>query len=172
MSTPKRPANPTDLLAWRDQLIAELERNAKTAKGSLQLVLLKMHSLVGGSRPGGSLDRQLFQELQEAYARFSQDPSAQRTPSVIMECLDWVHTCFIAPSSSASGNAGSVAKSSAAVPGAGKSGKDSFESGAAPRARSLTGEVSVASAQPKEQQPQLESVKTWMMNPSLGKVKG
>jgi hypothetical protein len=160
MSTSKRPARPTDPLAWRDQLIAELENASKTAKGSLQEVLSKMSTLLGSSRPGGSLDKHLFQELQEAFARFAQDPAASRMPAVLTDCLEWIHTCFMSRSSPAAGK---------------KSGHDSFESGAAQRARSLTGEAPVAAAaqqQPKDPQAQLESMKTWMLNPGLGKVKG
>jgi hypothetical protein len=163
MSTSKRPARPTDPLAWRDQLIAELEKTSKTVKGSLQQVLLKMLALLNSARPGGTLDKQLFHELQEAFGKFAQDPAGAQMPAVIMECLEWVHTCFMAPGAASAGGA------------AKKGGKDSFDSGAAQRARSLTGEAPAAAvAPPKKEQPaqQLESIKTWMLNPGLGKLKG
>jgi hypothetical protein len=160
MSTSKRPARPTDPLAWRDQLIAELERSSKTLKGSLQQVLLKMLALLSNARPGGTLDKQLFHELQEAFGKFAQDPAGAQMPAVIMECLEWVHTCF-SPGTASAG-------------GATKGGKDGFESGSSQRARSLTGESLAAAAAPPKEQPakQLESIKTWMLNPGLGKLKG
>jgi hypothetical protein len=160
MSTSKRPARPTDPLAWRDQLIAELESSSKTVKGSLQQVLLKMLALLSNARPGGTLDKQLFHELQEAFGKFAQDPAGAQMPAVIMECLEWVHTSF-APGATSAG-------------GATKGRKDSFDSGAAQRARSLTGESPAAAAAPPKEQPakQLESIKTWMLNPGLGKLKG
>lgn len=160
MSTSKRPARPTDPLAWRDQLIAELERSSKTLKGSLQQVLLKMLALLSNARPGGTLDKQLFHELQEAFGKFAQDPAGAQMPAVIMECLEWVHTCF-SPGTASAG-------------GATKGRKDGFESGSSQRARSLTGESLAAAAAPPKEQPakQLESIKTWMLNPGLGKLKG
>jgi hypothetical protein len=162
MSTSKRPARPTDSLAWRDQLIAELEKTSKTAKGSLQQVLLKLLALLNSARPGGTLDKQLFHELQEAFGKFSQEPAGVQTPAVIMESLEWLHTTFM---SAGAASAGGAAK---------KVGKDSFDSGAAQRARSLSGEsLAVAAAPPKEQPAkQVESLKTWMLNPGLGKLKG
>ncbi|WNG35203.1 hypothetical protein F0U61_17210 [Archangium violaceum] len=169
----KTPSNTTDALARRDQLIADLAKAAKTAKGSLQQVLNKMAALLSGSRPGGVLDKQLFQEFQEAFAQFSQDSTAMRTPPVLMESLEWVHTCFIARGSPSAASGASAARPTAS--GGGQGGNDSFESGAAQRARSLSGEVpqpsGPANAQ-REKQAQLESLKTWMMNPGLGKLRG
>ena len=171
MPMPKRPARPSDPFAWRDQLIAELESAVKTATGSVQPVLQKLLAVVSNSRPGGSLDRQLFQDLQESFGRFSQDRSAA-APPVIMESLEWIQICFIAPSSassSSSSSAGAAAKPAGVV----KGGKDSFDSGAAQRARSLTGDIPLTPGAPKEKpQEQLESIKNWLMNPGLGKVKG
>jgi hypothetical protein len=170
----KTPSPPTDPVARRDQLLADLEKAAKTAKGSLLTVLQKMSALLSGSRPGGALDKQLFHDFQEAFAQFSQDGAASRTPPVLMESLEWVHTCFIARASASSASGASAAK--LAVSGRGRDGKDSFESsGATPKVRSLTGEVPQATGPvnaQREQQEQLESMKNWMLNPGLGKVRG
>jgi hypothetical protein len=179
MSTSKSNVSaPAELLAKREHLIAELDKAAKSAHGTLQQVLLKMGVLIGGTRPGAAIDPQGCEGIKEAFLRFSEDPAAPRTPPILMEAMEWIQAYLAASSSlmAAPAPAGVRASPSPATSAAPR-GKDSFESGAAPRARSVTGEVPHQPAAPpaeapKGQQQQLESFKTWMKNPALGKLKG
>ena len=180
MSTPKRPARPADRLAWRDQLKGELESAAKLSSGTMQVVLHKMLAVIGNARPGGSLEQKAFQELQEAFSRHTEEPSFQELPPVIADCLEWIHVCFILPSMAAGGGAGAKkgaggrAEAGRSPGGAAgkKSGKDGFDSGSDARARALMGEAPVEANPQQKQQQDLETIKNWMMNPALGKVKG
>ena len=174
MSMSQRPARPADRHAWRDQLIGELERTSKTATGSLQPVLLKMLALVSKSKQSGSLDKQLFTDLQEAFGRYAHDLSAGGPPPVLMECMEWIDVCFMVPLAEANRDAAAGKKPAPVGPGvARKNGKDGFDSGTPSHARTLSSDSAPpADPNPPKQQRELETIKTWMMNPGLGKVKG
>ncbi|PTL80496.1 hypothetical protein [Vitiosangium sp. GDMCC 1.1324] len=184
--TEAHPEAPPELLARRDPLIAGLEKAAKSASptGTLHQVLRKMVVLVSSTRQGAGIEPQVFQDVQEAFLRFSEDTSAA-VPAILTEALEWTQAFFVARGFARPGDeseaASPPAPASAAAPRAAAktaAKKDSFETSSTQRARSLTGEVPVpaAPAQPaapeKQQQQDLESFKTWMKNPALGKLKG
>ena len=168
----------TDLLARRDRLIAELEKVANASTGTLQQVLQKMSVLIGGTRPGLTLNADSCRDISESFLRFSQDPAAPRTPPILMEAMEWVQAYLVAVSSSTprqapAGVSAAPAASAATTRRGGN--KDGFESVSSQKVRTLTGDVPAPTARSNstaDQQQQLESFKTWMKNPGLGKLKG
>jgi hypothetical protein len=171
------PAAPNEILAKRDQIIAELEKAAKDTTGTLQQVLRKMVTLLTSTKPGVPHSNQALQDVKDAFTRYSQDPEAlaKPRPAILMESVEWMQAYLASrgfPVQAASASAAPAPAASKPAAGA-KGGKDSFESGGAQRARSLTGEAPPPPAgQQNESQEQLESMKNWMLNPGLGKVKG
>jgi hypothetical protein len=169
------PEAPPELVAKRDQMLADLETAAKATTGTQQQVMRKMAALIANTKPGAALDNQLFQDVKDAFQRYSQDPtaSAKPQPAVLMQAVEWMQT-YLASRGFAVQGTPAGAPAPAGQRGAAKA-SDSFESGGAQRARALTGDVPPPAAQPgstTDQQQQLESFKTWMKNPALGKVKG
>ncbi|QRK04584.1 hypothetical protein JQX13_30575 [Archangium violaceum] len=169
------PAAPADLVAKRDQIVAELEKAAKEASGTLQQVLRKMITLLASTKPGAPYDPQSLQDVKDAFVRYSQDPEAlaKPRPAILMESVEWMQAYLASRGFPVQGAGAAPAAAPASKPAAaaGTASKDSFESGSAQHARSLGGDVPVPPGQSKEQE-QLESMKSWMLNPSLGKVKG
>jgi ABC-type transporter Mla subunit MlaD len=168
-----------EILAKRDQLIADLETAAKASTGTLQQVLRKMSALISNTKPGAALDNRLFQDVKDAFQRFSQDTeAAAKRPPVLMQSVEWMQAYlssrgFAVEGAAATASAPAAAANPAAPRAAG--GKDGFESGGSQRARVLGDVPPPPGAQPegaKDQQQQLESFKTWMKNPGVGNVKG
>lgn len=183
LTVPKEmpPEAPESLVAKRDTLIAELEKAAKDSTGTLQQVLRKMVTLLNSTKPGAPYNPQSMQDVKDAFTRYSQDTEAvaKPRPPVLMESVEWMQQYLASRGFPVQGAAPAASAPAAAKPAAaaGKGGaKDSFESGGAKSAaRSLGGDVPPPpAAQQQEQQPQkdLESMKNWMLNPGLGKVKG
>ncbi|WP_309889476.1 hypothetical protein [Archangium sp.] len=173
-----------EILAKRDQLIADLETAAKGSTGTLQQVLRKMSALISNTKPGAALDNRLFQDVKDAFQRFSQDTeAAAKRPPVLMQSVEWMQAYLSSRGFAVEGAAATTATTASApaaaanpaAPRAAGGGKDGFESGASQRARVLGDVPPPPGAQPdaaKDQQQQLESFKTWMKNPGVGKVKG
>jgi hypothetical protein len=183
---PEPLPEPADLAAKREQLVAGLDKAAKNFTGTLQQVLRKSHQLLHNTKPDGHLDEQLYQDVKDAFQRYSTDRAAPGAPPVLMEFIEWLQSYVTArpPTVSAQGTPIAAAPPAAAAPAgappmAARSGggaKDGFESGPAkPRTSLVSGEAPPPPNKPldpKSEQQQLESFKAWMKNPSLGKTKG
>lgn len=173
------PAAPNDILAKRDQIIADLEKAAKETSGTLQQVLRKMVTLLTSTKPGVPHSNQALDDVKAAFTRYSQDPEAlkQPRPAVLMTSVEWMQAYLASrgfPVTGASSTATAAPAATASKPAnAAKGGaKDGFESGSSQHARALGGDVPVAPGQQPKEQEQLESIKNWMLNPGIGKVKG
>jgi hypothetical protein len=188
------PTESPELVAKRDKLLAALEKQAKTATGTAQPVLRKMHELLANTKVGSPLNVNLYNEVKDAFVRFTKDPVLP-PPTIIMEVVEFLQERLVAvgfsgqmewPEGAPPVPAGFVgallegapAASAAPAAPAARSGagvKDGFEGSSSQRKMTLNPETAPAPAAPadaKSEQQQLESFKTWMKNPALGKVKG
>ncbi|AKJ05814.1 hypothetical protein ATI61_110435 [Archangium gephyra] len=188
------PTEPPELVAKREKLLAALEKQAKTATGTAQPVLRKMHELVASTKVGVPLNANLYNEVKEAFVRFTKDPVLP-PPTIIMEVvefmqerlaavgftgqMEWpegappVPAGFVGALLEGAPASGGAPAAPAQRPAAGV--KDGFEGSSSQRKMTLNPETApapAASTDPKSEQQQLESFKTWMKNPALGKVKG
>lgn len=199
-AAPAFPPEPPELAAERDRLLPELEKQAKAATGNTQAVLRKLHELIAHTKPGAPFDFQIYADVKGAFERFMKDPVLP-PPMVIMQCVEFMQKRLVAFGFTGKmelppgapppppGIVGSIATSTAvpamsapaAAPAAAKRGeaKDGFEGSSAKPAAGLTlnpetatPRPGVAQEQPSSEQQQLESFKTWMKNPHIGKVKG
>src|SRR5688572_17039011 len=78
------PTEPPELVAKREKLLAALEKQAKTATGTAQPVLRKMHELLANTKVGAPLNVNLYNEVKDAFVRFTKDPVLP-PPTIIME---------------------------------------------------------------------------------------
>jgi hypothetical protein len=195
------PPEPPELVAERDRLLPELEKQAKAASGTAQQVLRKLHELIAHTKPGAPFDIQIYAETKAAFERFMKDPVLP-PPAVIMQCVEFMQRRLIsfgftgkmelppgAPppppglidtslSSPAPSTATPAVGTAAARPSAGGR-TDGFEGsskGKSSAGLTLNPETAApppgAADESKPEQQQLESFKTWMKNPHIGKVKG
>ncbi|HYO70495.1 MAG TPA: hypothetical protein VEU33_30885 [Archangium sp.] len=188
------PTEPPELVAKREKLLAALEKQSKAATGSAQPVLRKMHELVANTKVGVPLNVGLYNEVKDAFVRFMKDPVLP-APTIIMEVVEFMQERLAtvgftgqmewpegAPPIPA-GFVGTLLEGSPAAGGAPVSPfqrpaaavKDGFEGSAQRKGMTLNPEAAPApavSSEAKSEQQQLESFKTWMKNPALGKVKG
>lgn len=192
------PTEPPELVAKREKLLAALEKQAKTATGTAQPVLRKMHELLANTKVGAPLNVNLYNEVKDAFVRFTKDPVLP-PPAIIMEVVEFLQERLVAvgftgqmewPEGAPPIPAGFVGALLEGAPAAGAPAapaaaapaqrnaagvKDGFEGSSAQRKMTLNPETAPAPAaatDAKSEQQQLESFKTWMKNPALGKVKG
>jgi hypothetical protein len=188
-------------VAERDRLLPELEKQAKAATGTAQQVLRKLHELMVHTKPGAPFDVQIYTEVKNAFERFMKDPVLP-PPTIIMQCVEFMQRRLVAfgftgkmelppgapepppgligsiSGGSPAAATGTPAAGSAAVQGRGGGGKDGFEGSRGKSSSGLTLNPETAAPPPgapeetKPEQQQLESFKTWMKNPHIGKVKG
>src|SRR5690242_15190411 len=101
---PKNPANPAlpafppeppELATERDRLLPELEKQAKTATGTAQQVLRKLHELITHFKPGAPFDIQIYGEVKSAFERFMKDPVLP-PPVIIMQCVEFMQKRLMA----------------------------------------------------------------------------
>ncbi len=192
-AAPAFPPEPPELAAERERLLPELEKQAKAATGSAQAVLRKLHELMVHTRPGAPFDFQIYSDVKGAFERFMKDPVLP-PPAIIMQCVEFMQKRLVAfgftgkmelPPGAPPPPAGVVGTISsttatpaapAAAPAArgGAAGKDGFEGSAKQGGLTLNPETAAPppGTAPKSEQQQLESFKTWMKNPGVGKVKG
>lgn len=193
------PPEPPELVAERDRLLPELEKQAKATSGTAQQVLRKLHELITHTKPGAPFDIQIYAEVKSAFERFMKDPVLP-PPAVIMQCVEFMQRRLVAfgftgkmelppgapppppglidnsLSSPAPSTATPAAGTAAARAGGGRT--DGFEGSSKGKASAgLTLNPETAAPPPgaeesKPEQQQLESFKTWMKNPHIGKVKG
>jgi len=195
---PAFPPEPAELAAERERLLPELERQAKAATGTAQAVLRKLHELIAHTKPGAPFDFQIYSDVKGAFERFMKDPVLP-PPAIIMQCVEFMQKRLVAfgftgkmvlpagapppppgieGSISGSTSAPAVSAPAAAAPSVPKRGgaKDGFEGSSKPQG-GLTLNPETAAPRPgapteAPEQQQLESFKTWMKNPHIGKVKG
>jgi hypothetical protein len=196
------PVEPPELGQKRERLLAELDKQAKiAAKPSLQQVLRKMHDLLSHTQANAPMDLRLYEDVKGAFMRFQKDPVLP-PPAIIMEVVEFLQERLVAlgftgqmqwpegapppppgfkvGSTVAPATPGMAANKPATAATATKSPKDGFESRSSGPRMTLNPETApVPSAQGqqaapdvKSEQQQLDSFKTWMKNPSFGKVKG
>ncbi|HZI14680.1 MAG TPA: hypothetical protein VE153_30210 [Myxococcus sp.] len=186
MSTPTKPQAaeivdaPPELIAKAGSIIAELEREAKTATGTLQQVLRSMANLLTSTK-NNNFDVQLYNDVKNVFQKYMKEMSAKPAPMppVVMTSLEWLQTYIGsrgAPAPAAAAPAAAASAPAARPAAAGAGAKDGFEK-SAKRAVSLSGEAppppaAGAPLNPKTEEQQLESFKAWMKNPALGKLKG
>jgi hypothetical protein len=200
-AAPAFPPEPPELAVEREKLLPELEKQAKAATGTTQQVLRKLHELIAHTKPGAPFDFQIYSDVKGAFERFMKDPVLP-PPAVIMQCVEFMQKRLVAfgftgkmelpPGApppppgiegSISGSTSAPAVSAPAAPApsapvARGGAKDGFEgSSAKPQSRpTLNPETTPpppgAPTETKPEQQQLESFKTWMKNPHIGKVKG
>lgn len=186
------PPEPPEVIAKRDKLLAELEVQSKTATGTFLQVVRTMKTLVSSTKPGTPFDEHLYGDVSGALNRFMQDPILP-VPPVLALVVEYLQTRLntygvqvqaavkemnpelhakmaYTPPGGAAPAPTSAARPSAGAPTA----KDGFE-GSSSKRLSLSPEANLpppASAEPKQEQQNLESFKAWMKNPALGKLKG
>jgi hypothetical protein len=194
------PPEPPEFAAERDRLLPELEKQAKAATGTAQQVLRKLHDLITHTKPGAPFDIQIYAEVKAAFERFMKDPVLP-PPMIIMQCVEFMQRRLVAfgftgkmelppgapppPPGLIDNSLTGGAPAPTATPAAGspampaRGGKDGFEGssrGKATAGLTLNPETAApppgATEETKPEQQQLESFKTWMKNPHIGKVKG
>jgi hypothetical protein len=200
MSNPKNPAapafppEPPELAAERDRLLPELERHAKAATGATQAVLRKLHELIAHTKPGAPFDFQIYSDVKTAFERFMKEPVLP-PPPVIMQCVEFMQKRLVAfgftgkmelppgapppppgmvGSISGAGSA-ATAPSAPAAASSPRGAQDGFEGSAKPQGGLALNPEAVPpppAPEGKGEQQQLESFKTWMKNPNVGKLKG
>ncbi|SEU09200.1 hypothetical protein [Stigmatella erecta] len=189
-AAPAFPPEPPELAAERERLLPELEKQAKSATGTSQAVLRKLHELMAHTRPGAPFDVQIYGDVKAAFERFMKDPVLP-PPPVIMQCVEFMQKRLVAfgftgqmqlPPGAPPVPPGLVDTSVSApvvqapmASSAPVSGgiKDGFE-GSAKRSLQINPEAAAVppAAGEKSEQQKLESFKTWMKNPNVGNVKG
>ncbi|MFP2962182.1 hypothetical protein ACLEPN_31470 [Myxococcus sp. 1LA] len=178
------PEAPAELTGKREKLITELENQAKSASGTLQQVMRKMSALMANTKPGASLNFQLYQDVKDAFSRHLNEaqktPALANMPAILVESVEWMQAYlnargFAADEAPAAAPTATAAPAAAPkAPAAPGGAKDAFETSSKKHA-SLTGDVPPPPSSPpdvKAEQKDLESFKAWMKNPSLGKLKG
>jgi hypothetical protein len=182
------PEAPSELVEKREKIAQELEKVAKNATGSLQQVLRKTAAMMSNTKPGAQIDGQLYNDVKEAFLRYSKDTAAGPTPPILMDAIEWLSSYLSArgfssaePSAAPAAAAASAPAAPAAAPGGSKGAKDAkdgFESGRPARGAMSLGNPdappppAAKPLDPKAEQKDLESFKNWMKNPGLGKLKG
>lgn len=153
MSNPN--PEPPALAAEREKLMAELQKQAKTATGPTQTVLKKLYEVLAQTRPGAPANPQVFTEAKAAFEQFSKAPVAS-PPPVIMQTLEFMQkrSAVVAPAPAAAPKsapppAASPAGPRAPIPGGTFSAASA--GGPAPRASSAGG--SFASGPPPRGAP-------------------
>src|ERR1700754_4020726 len=86
------PEAPPEVLARRDPLIQELDAAAKTAKGALQQALRLMAQLIVNTKPGASVDGQLYQAVRDAFSRYEKEAGSTPWPPVLVQSVEWMQT--------------------------------------------------------------------------------
>jgi CBS domain-containing protein len=189
------PVEPPELVAKRDRLLAALEKETKAASGTVQQVMRKMHDLLSNTKVSAPLNLGLYTDVKNVFARYMKEPVTAAPPAILMECVEFMQERLVAvgftgqmewpegappmppefAKAAAEAAPAPVAPPPPAPPAARTTGvKDGFEgSGAPKRGLSLNPEATPPpSSEPKAEQQQLDSFKTWMKNPGFGKVRG
>lgn len=190
------PVEPPELVAKRDRLLAALEKQASTAKGTAQPVMRKMYELLANTKVGAPFSMNLYVDVKNAFVRFMKDPVLP-PPPIIMECVEFMQERLVtvgfsgqmewpegAPPVPAAFSKVNLAEGvpqstksagakSAPAPKRARGAQDGFESPPrrAPVVAQLDGHVPEPIT-PKTETQQLDSFKTWIQSPDLGKTKG
>ncbi len=189
------------MIARRGKILAEFEKQSKSAQGNIRACMLKSIQVLKAMEPSVPLDERLYQDFTEAFVRLSKDPAAIPPPEIFMTLLEYMQEriTMLSPQYAAvaaehdikvpATKAPEVAAAAAAAPApapaapppapAAKTAKDGFESSgpAKKKPMSLGGDdtpppPSTETSPEAKKKQELESFKTWMKNPALGKMKG
>jgi len=188
------------MIARRGKILAELEKQSKTAQGGIKACMLKSIQVLKAMEPSMPLDEQLYQDMTESFMRLTKDPAPPTPPEIFLTLVEYMQERISVlspqyaavaaeheiklPAPKAPEAAAATAAAPAAAPGApgapgapaAKGPGDGFESsGPAKKKLSLGGDDAPPppSASPDtKKKEELESFKAWMKNPSLGKTKG
>jgi hypothetical protein len=101
MSNPKDPSaaavpvEPPELAVERERLLAELEKQAKTATGTAQAMLRKLHEVLVHQKPGIPVDFQLYADAKAAFERFLKDPVLP-FPTVMVQVVEFMQKRMVA----------------------------------------------------------------------------
>ncbi|WP_224369371.1 hypothetical protein [Hyalangium versicolor] len=192
------PTEPPEMIARRGKILAELEKQLKTASGNIKACMLKSTQVLKAMEPSMPLDERLYQDFVEAFARLAKDPAALPPPDIFLTLVEYMQERISvlspqfaqvaadndikvpAPKATEAAAAAAAAPPPAPPPPAAgpptKAAKDGFESSSAPKKKmSLGGDDAPpppSSSSEAKKKEELESFKTWMKNPSLGKMKG
>ncbi|OJH39333.1 hypothetical protein [Cystobacter ferrugineus] len=185
------PVESPELVAKRDRLLAALEKQANTAKGTAQPVIRKMYELLANTKVGAPFNMNLYVDVKNAFVRFMKDPVLP-PPPIIMECVEFMQERLVsvgfsgqmewpegAPPVPAAFSKVNLAEGipqpakSAPAPKRARGAQDGFESPPrrAPVIAQLDGQVPEPIT-PKTESQQLDSFKAWIQSPDLGKTKG
>lgn len=195
------PVEPPEMVAKRERLLAALEKQAKVTTGTAQPVLRKMYDLIANTKVGSPFSMNLYLDVKNAFVRFMKDPVLP-PPPIIMECVEFMQERLVSvgftgqmemPEGApplpdaytkvnfADGVPGITIPSATKKPAApsapaakrARGSQDGFETAAPRRApMSLPPSEPTAPLSPNSEQKQLDSFKSWMQNPELGKTKG
>lgn len=199
---PAFPEEPPELAAERERLLPDLEKQAKGATGATQAVLRKLHELMVHTKPGAPFDYQIYSDVKLAFERFMKEPTLPPPMIIMqcVEFMQKRLVAFGftgkmelpkgAPPPPP-GMVGTISSATPAVtPAAGTpaaasmprgAAADGFEGSAKSKAQAglaLNPETVTHPAgaegrnEGKGEKEQLESFKTWMKNPHVGKVRG
>lgn len=191
------PQEPPEMIARRGKILAELEKQSKTAQGGIKACMLKSIQVLKAMEPSMPLDEQLYQDMTESFMRLTKDPAPPTPPEIFLTLVEYMQERISVlspqyaavaaeheiklPAPKAPEAAAAAAAAPAAAPAASgspsaKGPADGFESsGPAKKKLSLGGDDAPPppSASPDtKKKEELESFKAWMKNPSLGKTKG
>jgi hypothetical protein len=192
------PKEPPEMIARRAKILGELDKQSKGASGNVKACMLKSIQVLKSMEPSAPLDEKLYQDFTEAFMRLAKDPAALPPPEIFLSCIEYMQEriAVLSPAftsvaaenemkapaikapDAAAAPAAPTASTATAAPA--KASKDGFEStGSAKKKMSLGEEAApppaptATAATPEgKKQEELESFKTWMKNPALGKMKG
>jgi hypothetical protein len=195
------PREPPEMIARRGTILADFEKQSKTATGNIRACMLKSIQLLKSMEPSMPLNEQMYKDFTDAFMRLASDPAALPPPEIFLSLVEYMqeriailapkfaevaaeHDIKVNPIKPPEAAAAPAATPAAAAPPpapaakGGKSAKDGFESSApAKKKMNLGGDdapapPSASSEAEKKKKEELESFKTWMKNPGLGKMKG
>ncbi|HLL01358.1 MAG TPA: hypothetical protein VK539_12285 [Myxococcaceae bacterium] len=187
------PQEPPELIARRGKILAELEKQSKSAQGNLKACMVKAMQVLKSMEPSMPLDEQLYSDMTEAFMRLTKEPAPPPPPEIFLTLVEYLqeriavlspqfaavaaeHGIKVSPVAVPSAAAAPAAAPAAPAAPTAKGAQDGFESSApAKKKMSLGGDDAPpppgASSDTKKKE-ELESFKAWMKNPGLGKTKG
>ncbi|ADO68007.1 hypothetical protein [Stigmatella aurantiaca] len=89
------PTEPPELVAEREVLLLELEKQARAATGAAQAVLRKLHEVVVHTKPNVPMDLQLYEDAKAAFERFMKEPVLP-PPSAILQTIEFLQKRAVA----------------------------------------------------------------------------
>lgn len=187
------PQESADMIARRGKILAELEKQVTSASGTVKACMLKSIQVLKSMEPAVQLDERLYQDFTGAFMRLAKEQANTAPPEIFMTLIEYMQERitalspqFVATAAAHDMKAPAIKvpegaapaaapPPAAAAPAAAKGAKDGFESSGKAKKMSLGGDeapAAPAASRDAEKKEELESFKTWMKNPGLGKMKG